>query len=61
MPDRLSRAAMIMRELMASKFSKKMICLKVDAATRQSKSFFAINMSITEDNDNIQIFHLGEC
>lgn len=60
LPTYLARAAEIMRKLMSDLFRNKLVCLKVDSATRQGKSIFGINLTLADDDGNIQIFHLGK-
>ncbi|XP_058817764.1 uncharacterized protein LOC131681073 [Topomyia yanbarensis] len=59
LPTLIHRAADIMRHTMAGKFYQKPICLKVDAATRHSKSIFGINLTFTDDDGIVQIMHLA--
>ncbi|XP_058828904.1 uncharacterized protein LOC131688557 [Topomyia yanbarensis] len=59
LPTLIHRAADIMRQTMAGKFYQTPICLKVDAATRHSKSIFGINLTFTDDDGIVQIMHLA--
>ena len=59
-PTLVYRAAEIMRQNMSNEFRNKLVCLKIDATTRHSKSVLGINLTFTDDESNVKIMHLGK-
>lgn len=60
LPVIIARAADIMRKILSEIFSGKLVCLKVDSATRHAKSIFGINLSLSDSDGNVQIYHIGK-
>nr|XP_029711156.1 uncharacterized protein LOC115256562 [Aedes albopictus] len=59
MPNLVSHAAGIMRRIMREKFQNQLVALKIDSATRLGRSFFAINVSLADEDGEVQIYHLA--
>lgn len=59
-PTLVHRAATVMRGIISDKLRQILVCLKIDAATRHSRSVFGINATYADNNGAIQILHLGK-
>ncbi|XP_038108290.1 uncharacterized protein LOC119766753 [Culex quinquefasciatus] len=60
LPELIKKAARNMREIMSIEFKNKIICLKIDAASRNGRSVLGINAQFIDDAGNIQIRHIGK-
>lgn len=58
-PVLIHRSAEIMRGIMSDRLRQTPLCLKIDSASRHSRSVFGINASYTDKNGAVNILHLA--
>ncbi|XP_065081462.1 uncharacterized protein LOC135704027 [Ochlerotatus camptorhynchus] len=55
----ITTAAQIMRSIIQKELKQRIICLKIDSASRKGRSVFGINLQYIDENGNVCIRHLA--
>lgn len=56
----IGNAAALLRKIIAEEVKGKIICLKIDSASRRGRSVFGINLQYIDENGNVCVRHLGK-
>lgn len=56
----IKNAAGVLRLKIQEELRTKIVCLKIDSASRKGRSVFGINLQYIDEDGNIRIRHLGE-
>lgn len=55
----IGNAGMLLRKVITEELKEKVLCLKIDSATRKGRSVFGINLQFIDENGQVRIRHLG--
>ncbi|XP_058827097.1 uncharacterized protein LOC131687071 [Topomyia yanbarensis] len=59
MQQLIRRAAELMRSILKAEMNSKIVNLKIDSASRRSRSVFGVNVQFMDEEDRVQIRHLA--